>query len=55
MEAPLGVGIWVYAINLKLKKILAAQVQTGHGVFDVIKTRSVSFDCAFDFQKYSKK
>ncbi len=26
-EAPFGVGIWVYAINLKLKRIVAAQVE----------------------------
>lgn len=46
-EAPFGVGIWVYAINLKLKKIVAAQVQTSHGILDGIKTRSVCLDCIF--------
>jgi len=47
-EAPFGVGIWVYAINLKLKRIVAAQVQAGHGIIVGIKTRSVCLDCDFD-------
>lgn len=47
-EAPFGVGIWVYAINLKLKRIVAAQVQAGHGIIDGIKTRSICLDCLFD-------
>ncbi len=46
-EAPFGVGIWVYAINLKLKRIVAAQVQASYGILDGIKTRSVCLDCDF--------
>jgi hypothetical protein len=51
VEAPFGVGIWVYAINLKLKKIVAAQVQAGHGILDGIKTRSVCLGCTFKFDE----
>ena len=47
-EPLFGIGIWVYAINLKLKKIVAAQVQTGNGIVNGIKTRSVCLDCVFD-------
>lgn len=50
-EAPFGAGIWVYAINLKLRKIVAAQVQTNFGLIgDGVKTRSVSLDCDFKIQ-----
>lgn len=48
-ESLLGIGIWVYAINLKLKKIVAAQVQAGHGIINGVKTRSVCLDCVFDY------
>lgn len=50
-EAPLGVGIWVYAINLKLKRVVASQVQASHSIIDGIKARSVSFDCDFETNK----
>ncbi len=47
-KGPLGVGIWVYAINVKLKKIVAAQVHASHSLSEEVKTRSVSLDCYFD-------
>jgi len=46
-NALFGAGIWVYAVNLKLKKIVAAQVNSHDGLGTGIKTRSVEFKCDF--------
>jgi len=50
-EAPLGAGIWVYAINVKLRSIVASQVNAHIGFGTGIKTRSVCFDCNFQIHE----
>ncbi len=49
-EAPLGVGVWSYAINVPLRSVVAAQVNAFSGAFGRgVKTRSVEFECSFRF------
>lgn len=42
-----GADIWSYAVNLKLKKVVAAQVHSFDGLGDGIKTRSIELKCKF--------
>lgn len=53
VSAPLGAGIWVYAIHTKLQRIVAAQVHVSESKWlgGAIKTRSVQFECDFSFHK----
>ena len=48
-EALAGASLWSYVINLKMKEIIAAEVQGGELVALSIKGRLVSFDCKFSF------
>ena len=49
-EAPLGVGVWSYGINVPLRSVVAAQVNAFSGALGRgVKTRSVEFECSFRF------
>ena len=42
-------SIWSYAVNLDIEEIVGAQVNSYRAIGTGIKTRSVSFDCKFDY------
>jgi hypothetical protein len=44
-----GVSLWTYAINLKMKEIVATQVNSSIGAAPLIKARIVTFDCKWSF------
>lgn len=47
-----GASVWSYAINLDVKKIVAAQVQTdGPFLGSGVKTRSVELECEFTMKE----
>ena len=49
-EAPLGVGVWSYAINVPLESVVGAQVNADSGPFGRgVKLRSVEMECSFSF------